>query len=290
MSPFGTANKDLHGVLAASQANSQAEAVRMVQIHVDSYDIPQLEETEVKTALAQMKANRGTAGAALIQYAVMHREEIFERIQAKISMLVKHIPGTKYRFYRSHAACTLVAAELAVSLEICQFDVDKLTQFSIELMQKLAKDITVNNTVTSDDAFNRMVAAMTPGIVVTSEYRDSRSALGVESPRNILKGPIVGRYVLGSKNEKVFAGRLFLCQKTMREWCMKNRTDFGNVVEHLRSVGALVTEDERATLTRGTDLPRVQQRCVVIDLPKLEASGPVLVVDNAVAAVSQTGP
>jgi len=290
MSPFGTANKDLHGVLAASQANSQAEAVRMVQIHVDSYDIPVLEETEVKTALAQMKANRGTAGAALIQYAVTHREEIYERIQAKISMLVKHIPGTKYRFYRSHAACTLVAAELAVSLGVCEFDTDKLTNFSIELMQKLAKDITVNNTVTSDDAFNRMVAAMTPGIVVTAEYRDSRSLLGVESPRNVLKGPIVGRYVLGSKNEKANAGRLFLCQKSMREWCMKNRTDFGNVIDHLRSVGALVTDDERTTLTRGTDLPRVQQRCVVIDLPKLEASGPVLVVDNVVSAVSKTGP
>lgn len=289
MSPFGTANKDLHGVLAATQANSQAEAVRMVQIHVDSYPIPKLEETEVQTALAQMKANRGTAGAALVQYAVTHVEQIFERVRAKVSMLVEHVPGTKYRFYRSHAACTLVAAEIAVELGVCEFDVAKLTEFSISLMQKLAKEITVNNTVTSDDAFNRLVAALTGGIVVTSEYRDSRSTQGVESPRNILKGPIVGRYVLGTKQDPAFAGRLFLCQKAMREWCMKNRTDFQNVLEHLRSAGALVTEDERVTLTRGTDLPRVQQRCVAIDLTRLEAHGPVLVVNNTVVPVTQAG-
>jgi uncharacterized protein (DUF927 family) len=288
MSPFGTANKDLHGVLAATQANSQAEAVRMVQIHVDSYPIPKLEETEVQTALAQMKANRGTAGAALIQYAVAHTEQLFERIRAKVSMLVEHIPGTKYRFYRSHAACTLVAAEIAVELGVCEFDVEKMTEFSITLMQKLAKEITVNNTVTSEDAFSRMVASLTPGIVVTSEYRDSRSLSGVETPRNSIRGSIVGRYVLGTKQEAAFAGRLFLCQKSMREWCMKNRTDFQNVLDHLRQAGALVHEDERITLTRGTDLPRVQQRCVIVDLTKLEASGPVLVVNNTQAPGSQS--
>ena len=289
MSPFGTANKDLHGVLAATQANSQAEAVRMVQIHVDSYPIPKLEETEVQMALAQMKANRGTAGAALIHYAVTHREDIYERIRSKISMLVQHIPGTKYRFYRSHAACTLVAAEMAVELGICEFNVAKLTQFAIELMQKLARDITVNNTVTSEDAFSRMVASLMPGIVVTSEFRDSRSPAGVETPRNVLKGSIVGRYVLGTRNTPETAGRLFLCQKAMREWCMKNRTDFNNVLDHLRYAGALIHEDERVTLTRGTDLPRVQQRCVVVNLSKLEASGPVLVVDNVASGQPQAG-
>lgn len=280
MCPFVTANVDLHGTLAATQANSQAEAVRLVQINVDSYPIPKLEETEVQSALQQMKMNRGVAGDLFAKYIVANRDAMFERIRAKISMLVPHVPGTKYRFYRSHAACTLVMAEVAVELGVCEFDVGVLTQFSIDLMQKLAKEITINNTVTSEDAFSRMVAALMPGIVVTSEYRDSRSPAGVETPRNILKGPIIGRYVLGTKTAAEFAGRLFLCQKAMREWCMKNRTDFHNVAEHLAAAGALLADDERITLTRGTDLPRVQQRCVVIDLTKLEAARPVLVVNN----------
>jgi hypothetical protein len=289
MAPFITANVDLQGTLAATQANSQAEAVRMIQIKVDSYPIPKLEETEVQMALAQMKANRGTAGDAFIRYAVTHTNELFERIRKKVSDLVIHVPGTKYRFYRSHAACTLVAAEIAVDLGICTFDVTKLTAFSISLMQTLARDITVNNTVTSEDAFSRMVASLMPGIVVTSEYRDSRSLSGVETPRNMIKGPIIGRYVLGTKAAGEFAGRLFLCQKAMREWCMKNRTDFSNVLDHLRYAGALVHDDERVTLTRGTDLPRVQQRCVAINLNKLESAGPVLVVDNSVPIGTQAG-
>jgi len=280
MSPFVTANKDLHGVLAATQANSQAEAVRLIQIHVDRYPIPQLEETEVQAALGQMKVNRGAAGDALVRYAVTHTAELFDRIRRKVSELVPHVPGTKYRFYRNHAACTLVAAELAVELGIASFDVARLQEFAITLMQELAVTIAANNTVTSDDAFSRMVAEMTHGIVVTTTLQDSRNVIG-ETPRNRITGPIIGRYVLGSPGAPSMAGRLFLCQKAMREWCLKNRTDFTNVINHLADAGALLADNEKVTLTRGTDLPRVQKRCVVVDTMKLEAgAAPTLVVDN----------
>ncbi len=234
---------------------------------------------------AQMQANRGVAGDALIKYAVTHSAELHERIRVKVSQLVVDVPGTKYRFYRNHAACTLVAAEVANELGIAAFDTENLTNFSIELMQDLADTIAITNTVTADDGFSRMISSLAHGIMVTNEYRDSRAAQGVETPRNRVIGDLIGRYVLGTANAREFAGRLFLCQKAVREWCMLNRMDYNNILNSLKAAGALLSPDEKITLTKGTDYPRVQHRCIVVDLTRLDASTvPVLAIDNTTAA------
>jgi len=256
----------------------------LIQVRVDTHDIPKLGDTEVSMAIDKMKRNKGVAGDVFVRYCVTHVDQIATRIRDRVAKLSAVLSGTKYRFYRSHAACSLVAIEIATELGFCTFDIAALERFIVRQLQHLAKEITANNSVTSEDAFSRLVAQLMPGIVVTTDYRDSRSTLGVESPRSTLRGPIVGRYVLGSRGATEFAGRMFLCQKAMREWCLKNRTDLSAVLDHLRSHGALLSEDERVTLTRGTDLPRVQQRCVVVDMNKLEAAAPVLVVDNTTPA------
>lgn len=280
MSPTITANSDLHGMLADTQANSQAEAVRLIQIRIDTHDIPKLGDTEVAMAIDQMKRNVGVAGDALVRYVVTNSDDVARRVRERVAKLAESLAGSKYRFYRSHAACSLVIVEIAKELEICDFDVAALESYITGLLQHLAREITANNSVTSEDAFSRVVAALMPGIVVTSEYRDSRHVSGVETPRNQIKGQIVGRYVLGTRSATEFAGRMFLCQKAVRAWCLKNRTDFSTIVGHLQEAGALIDDDERVTLTRGTDLPRVQQRCLHVDMTKLEAAAPVLVVNN----------
>jgi hypothetical protein len=286
MSPWGTANCDLHGKLATEQANSQAEGVRMVQVRVDLYPIPILEASEVEMALLQMKANAGTAAEAFVRYVVSHSGEVRERVRAKVSYLVQHIPGTKYRFYRSHAACTVVMAEIAKELGIVSFDVAEIQQFSIELMQLMARSVDTNNTVTVDDAFSRMVSELTPGIIVTCDFKDTRAGGIGETPRNRVIGPVVGRWVTGSLNDRKLANRLYLCHRAVHAWCTKNRTDFSNIVGHLREAGALVAEDEKVTLTRGTDMPRVQQRCIIVDTNKLEVVAPILVVNNTVTGLA----
>ena len=145
----------------------------------------------------------------------------------------------------------------------------------------MAKSVDANNTVTTDDAFSRMVSELTPGIIVTTDFKDARSGGIGETPRNRIIGPVVGRWVLGTLNDRTKSGYLYLCQRAMRSWCTRNRTDFVNIIDHLRDAGALLAEDERITLTRGTDLPRVQQRCVIVDTNKLEHAAPVLVVNNS---------
>lgn len=276
LSPFVTGNRDFHGLLATTQANSQAEAVRLIQINVDTYPVVHLDEDPQREAeIAQqcidaMKDNAGCAGDAMVRYIVQNVRALTDEVRATALELAKHLPDTKYRFYRAHAACTLTMCRVARDLGIVEFDLDRLFDFTTSLLWELAETVTVTNTVTMEDAFSRMMAELASRIIVTHEYRDARHKNGPETPRNRITGAVAGRYVLGSTTSRDCAGHIMLNQKEVRDWCMRNRTDYNAMVDQLERDGALVKRMDKVTLTRGTDFPTVQARCIVVNSFKLD--------------------
>lgn len=286
---YVTGNKDFHGLLAANQANSQAEAVRLIQVNVDRYpplvladraDFPVGDEGDdawnAASALVaaehikRMTQNSGHAGAAIIKYMLDNEASVAKAMQDMLTRFTKILPSPKYRFYRAHSACTMVAAQIAKKLGIIEFDLKELYAFTVNLIVELADSVMETNTISSEDAFHRMISHLMPRIIVTSEYRDKRDGRGPESPRMRIMGDVAGRYVVGTANHKEHAGHLMLSQKEVRDWCMKNRIDFHNMLESLQQEGALLKQGEKFTLTRGTDCPIVQHRCIIIDTLKLD--------------------
>lgn len=295
MSPFVTGNKDFHGLLAANQANSQAEAVRLIQIQVDRYPIIKIDEDEqveaqlVQQAVDAMKANQGSAGDVMLRHIVTHQRQIADEVRSMMNELTKHLPTPRYRFYRNHGACTLTAARIAKDLGIVDFDMDALFEFTVQLLTDLAETVTETNTVTTEDAFSRMMADLQPRILVTTEYRDKRSKSGAETPRSrpANAATIAGRYVMGSPNEKQHAGHLMVCQAAAREWCMKNRVDYNNMLGDLEDKKALVKKHDKVLLTRGTDLSPVQSRVFIVDYNKLDANSLTVVSSNSDQELAQ---
>lgn len=287
LSPFVTGNRDFHGLLATTQANSQAEAVRLIQINVDSYPVVRLDEDPQREAeIAQqcidaMKANAGCAGDAMVRYVVQNVRALTDEVRATTSELTRHLPDTKYRYYRAHAACTLTMCRVARDLGIVDFDLDRLFDFTTALLWELAETVTVTNTVTMEDAFSRMMAELASRIIVTHEYRDARHKNGPETPRNRITGAVAGRYVLGSPTSRDCAGHIMLNQKEVRDWCMRNRTDYNALVDQLERDGALVKRMDKVTLTRGTDFPTVQARCLVVNAFKLDKDALTVVSTSA---------
>ncbi|OYW91807.1 MAG: hypothetical protein B7Z13_11655, partial [Caulobacterales bacterium 32-67-6] len=124
---------------------------------------------------------------------------------------------------------------------------------------------------TPEDAYSRLVSALSSRIIVTSEFRDKRHGSGPETPRRPVQGEVAGRFISsppGSKDPN--RGRLMLSVKDVRDWCTKNRIDYNAVVEYLRDKGALIQEHEKLRLTRGTDMAGGQAWCLVIDALALE--------------------
>lgn len=286
LSPFVTGNRDFHGLLATAQANSQAEAVRLVQINVDTYPVVRLDEDPQREAeIAQqcieaMKANAGCAGEAMVKYVVANARALTDEVRAMTLELSRHLPETKYRFYRAHGACTLIMCRVARDLGIVEFDLERLFEFTVALLKELAESVTVTNTVTMEDAFSRMMAELASRIIVTHEFRDARHKSGPETPRSRIQGTVAGRYVLGSPTSRDCAGHIMLNQKEARDWCMKNRVDFNAMVDQLERDGALVKRVDKVTLTRGTDVPTVQARCIVVNAFKLDKEALTVVSTN----------
>ena len=292
-----TGNRDFYGLLASNQANSQAEAVRLIQLNVDRYDPLMLvdraeypdtpageKEWEAASALVaatnvkQMTANAGHAGTAIIKYILANEAEVYQDMQTMLNKFTSVLSDPKFRFYRAHSACTIVVAKIARKLGVMNFDLKALYKFTVGLLHDLSDSVAENNTVTSEDAFQRMVSVLSPRIIVTTECRDRRDGRGPESPRNRVNGPIAGRYILGTQNSKELAGRLILSQKEVRDWCMANRMDFHSMLGSLQEARALVAQGDKFVITRGTDCPSMQTRCIIVDTYKLnsEASAPVL--------------
>lgn len=269
---LATANRDLHATLAEGQSNSQAEALRMLQQNVDTYELETYPEGEVAVYLQQIARNQGVAGELVIRYIVANTHEMPGRIAGWIGKLAEHLPGQKYRYYRAHAACTMVACEIMANLGVCDFSVDGLFKHAVSLMVKMGQVVTEQNTLTPKTAFAQMLNEMGPRILTTQGYRDNRDARGPEQTKSMNQDP-VGRWIQGTKgSDNPLGGKLYLSKKHIREWCLKNRVEVNQVMGYADTIGVLAHDkDDRFTIGRGTQVLTGPTRCFCLDIEKYHA-------------------
>ena len=269
-SVFVTANADLHAILSSKNANSQAEAVRMIQIKVDNHQMVKNEASVVNAAVRKLERSKGMAGDALLRYVVSNRPEV-EAIMLKwASRIEKAVPETKYRFYRGHAECSLAAIEICNKLGVTTFNLERLFEYVVRLFAELAMDVSTTNSLTPEDALSAMLTSFSNRIIVSNEYRDKRG-----EPPEILSKTVVdpiGRYIMGNKVEDKLAGRLYLSIAAIRDWCSANRTTYASLMGAAEAMGLPIPlEDNRFFIGRGTGQVVGQARCICLDYNKLQA-------------------
>jgi hypothetical protein len=269
---FLTANKDMHATMASHQSNTQAEAVRLIQIKIDRYDIPKLKMSEVEAAKKQMQMNQGAAGDLFLRYVTANLDDVMRRMTRWGVRLEDDMPDIKYRFYRNHAICGFTAIEICNELGITKFDIEKLYEFTQQLFVELAVSVKEQNTVTPEDALSRMLNDLSPRILVTTEYRDGRDSRGPEDANRISNGAVAGRHIMGNQNTKdhPLTGKLFLIKKEIQDWCLKHRVDYKQLIDAATALGIADDVKEKFNVGRGTKVSAGQHRCVVLDMLKFE--------------------
>lgn len=272
MSPLATANTDLHSILA-SRGDTQAEAVRLIQIRIDQYAMHDIAAGEVVACMKKVELNAGAAGEEFIKYVVQNLDDVLTLMAQWGKRIEKDIPDAKYRLYRAHAICTLTSVEITNKLGITKFDLDLLYQFTLELMAELAEVVAEKNTITPEEALNRMINDFSPRTLTTAEYRDARDARGPEDVRYNNSKPPVVRYITGNSNTKdnKLAGKLFISRKDIWLWADEFRVDPKMMLTYAKSAGLLVEWKEKFTLGRGTRFSTGNMNVVVIDYDKLQA-------------------
>jgi len=291
-----TANEDLHSKLAAHNANTQAEGVRMIGINFETYGVPVFKNAvEVSAAVDQMRDNWGHAGDVFLKYVVTHQEEVsklWSKIESEMSVA---LPESEYRFWRSHATATLAAARILIDLKIVEFDYDMLVAFTKRLMVDMSQAVTTGNMTTPEDALNRMIRDLSNRIIVTAEYRDIRTdARGPEDSISRIVGAPAGRRIIGNQTTKgkdKYIGKLFLAKKEFGEWCAKNRMEPKELVKCAVKHGWIIPWQEKFNIGRGTAHSTGSCTCYAFDFSAMEGaventSGPVTLVQTEESAVS----
>jgi len=297
-----TANEDMHAKLASHNANTQAEAVRMIGINFATYNVPIIDPAvEVSNAIDVMRENMGNAGHEFVKYIVTHQPQVadlYAKIESKMSRLM---PQSEYRFFRSHATCTLVAARILSDLNIVEFDYTLLEDFTVRLMTDLTAAVSKGNTTDPAEAINRMVRELSGRILVTVGYRDVRTdARGPEESLSRIVGVAAGRRILGTPNKNKsetldpkLVGKLFIAKKEFVDWCSKNRMEPKEVINFAKEQKWMVKAPDRFNIGRGTAHSTGACACYCFDFAAMEGvaektSGPT-VVNLEEAAVSSAG-
>lgn len=275
MSMFMTANKHLSMVLASEKANTESESVRFIEIQTDTYQIPAVDTLVVGAATMKISRNAGCSGAEFVQYVVREVDSIPDRFIAMAKRLAfssKVSSNSQYRYYRQHAVCTLVAAEIMVELGLVAFDTEALFNWTILHITKICADVVEFNTLTGEEATQRMLADMAPMVITTASYKDGRVGVMPETVR--LNVPPVGRYITGtSHGSEPLAGHVFISKAAVRDWCLKNRVDLHAIPNYLIGIGAMPSgSGERFNVTKGTTMPPTQLVCFNIDTNRMTDS------------------
>jgi hypothetical protein len=273
LSPFITANKDLHALLSTRGGSSEAEAVRMIQISIDEHQMIDEDKLVWQELTQTVNANCGVAGDAFMRYVITHREEVNAIMDQWMRRLVQDVPELKYRFYRGHAQCSMAALEIAHNLGIVKFNVQRVYEYVVGLFIRLAKDVEEQNTSSVEDSISAMITALSPGIGVTGTYQDMRAGAMPEEVRII--GEWTGRLVIGAKDQNnkpdPLTGRLFLSVLAVRKWCAENRVGYNELLRECQALGLWVPMlNTKFVLGRGTSRPTGQMQCICLNNDQLQ--------------------
>lgn len=276
LSAYVTGNVDFHGLLATEKGNSEAEAVRVIQIRIDQYKLDMATAAEAEQYIKQMELNMGMAGDKFVRYVVQNREDVLHRMAEWGKKLEQVIPESGYRYYRWHAMCSLAALSITNELGITKFNIDAVFEFVIKLFHDLAQVISQQNTMSDDDALNAMITDLASRVITSVDYRHAKDALGPEQVQ--YRGnanAVAGRHIQYNKNKpSELGGKLFLSRKAADEWCRKNQVDLKNVIEYGKSVGLVSIPAAKFSLGKGTTIKTGNTTCICIDMVKLESMTP----------------
>jgi hypothetical protein len=269
-SPYITANRDLHVHLSTRGSSTEAEAVRMIQIHMDEEKAIAGGSVDWQAYMVEVRKHQGTAGDKFMQYVVANQTEVREIMYKWMMRLMKDVPSVKFRFYRGHAECSMAALEICNKLGILAFDAEAVYAYIIKLFQRLAKDVMESNTETPEDAISKMITALSDSIAVTQYYHATRD--GYQPEIVYVRGELAGRLVLGTKNNsEALAGTLYMSKRAVRMWCAQNRVSYMKLEEELDRLGIKVyLANERFMLGRGTNRPTGQEPCIALNVSALE--------------------
>ena len=256
-----------------TNGNSEAEAMRLFEIRIDKYNIPTLQPLEVSEYVNVVMKHAGTAGHEFIKWLVTHKAEVEDRVQnyaKKEEFPTELMVESKYRFYRYHICCTMVAAEIMSELGICQFDIDALRDFAMRAVQDLCQEVK-ENAPRGVDLLAQILERLDEHTIETAVFDAKRNTYhSGEFPK--FRPPLLARRIIGADNvtDSVYNNTVLVYSHAIKDWLKENRGMDADVLAKELTDEGILKGQERLYLSKGCiGFGSVQNWTWVIDLTKL---------------------
>lgn len=273
-----TSNSSIHARLQLAKADATAESVRVFEYQVPPNTLPKAVADE---AFAKLVDNYGLAGPIYAQFLVANREKVKSRIQHWIKVVDQRAQVTSgERFWSAGVACVLTGFEVANKLGLTNVDIRRLFDFAVAQTNKMRGTV--------DEGVR------TPSSILADYLNGNlRNMLISNSKPERGKIMLVGREPQGELRVRydTWADRLYIDRHHIRQFCAERRIDFRTFRDGLFLSGALLNDQTKITLGRGTAYGTAQSWCWMLDTnhPDMAGARPTLAAVPDADPSSATG-
>lgn len=235
-----TSNRNLMQSVTENKTNPEAVQMRLFEIGMDNY--PRLAPMQVGTdEYRELNASHahltrtiveecyGQIGVEYVRWLMRNLDEAKAMLDAMSEKLIKYADGdqTKERYYYHLVTTVLVGGKIAKRLGFINFDIDHLMDWCIQHIRLLREQV-ASSQLSSEDYFSMVLSQYASQFLVTKNFQtlDGRSRRAEPHAGLPIRGPIVGRYVIGADGERP---QLYLKVDAVRQWCAEHQIQF-NVV------------------------------------------------------------
>ena len=209
------------------------------------------------------KQNYGVVGRNALRYMMANRDALVEEFKSMRNILGRDSQSydPKERFFIDLIANAYVGAKVFRQLGYIQFNIENARDWAVNHIKTL-RNTRSASAYTAEDRLAQFLASLHGHMLVTKTMGSSTS---VESPLESfpIRGDIKARMAIGSRD-------FLVATKAFDDWCTNEKLQTQWLRKELLQSGHIIEISKRAYLTKGTNIPSVQQRVIEFSYDKLQ--------------------
>jgi DNA primase len=249
-----TSNESILDIVTSAKAVADAEAQRMIEIHVPKVYVAPKEETDA--LFHDIKVNYGHVGGQYLQHLVDNAEDIRKGI-VELQTRIDTAAGLKAenRFWSAWAACNLLACHICNKLGILPFSAKEQFNWTVKTLIKARDRVATMKASDSPQALiSRFLDEHINSIISITSTEDMRGVHdnGLDSivvPHLTPKASLVGRW-------ETDTNVIFISASAIKAWCMKdtNRINYTDLRDKTETELDAKVRGQKKRLSKGTYL------------------------------------
>jgi hypothetical protein len=249
-----TTNDSVHGKLALEKPNADAESMRVFEFRFPN--VPEFEKA-ARGIHHVIEDNYGLAGERFIHCLVMNRQRIIDELRDYMIKFEREAGALgKERFWTQGVALAIYGLELAVELELIDFDVAPVKAWAIKEMARVRTNVAASQYDASEVISEYLSATYGEMLVV------SKLAMG-QAANKLPHGKLSARYEADTNT-------IWTITAPLAKWLADRHYNVERIRDELYAKKILLDHNCKKVLTAGlTGMGSAQPRCWKLDASKL---------------------